>query len=144
MNDKEEHLKGRFWILNRFVREYAKGLSVYSQMIYVCLCCYAGSRSDKEYKTFVGYRRIADNLNINKDTVTLYVKELEAYGLVRRLKNKNGKPSLKIIYTDPYDNNKAPHTIGHKDVKDIKESEKKKKYGLEDLRTDLKKRRTIK
>lgn len=49
---------------------------------------------NKKGRTFVGYRRIAKHLGINKDTVTRFVRRLIASGLVRRLdSHEEGKPS---------------------------------------------------
>lgn len=49
---------------------------------------------NKKGRTFVGYRRIAKHLGINKDTVTRCVRRLIASGLVRRLdSHEEGKPS---------------------------------------------------
>ena len=123
MYKNEEHQKGKFWILNRFVRTYARKLPLPAQMVYVALCCYAGTGNNpnKEYRTFVGCRRIADDLNINKDTVAAHIKTLEASGFIRRLVRDNGKATEYIIYTDPINdknNEKPSQPFGHKDNKE--------------------------
>jgi len=129
MNKKREHIKGEFWIKNRFIRIYAKDLSIYAQMIYMCLCCYARKENNGAYQTFIGYDRIANNLGIDKDSVSKHIKLLEAYGLVRLLKRKRGEASLKVIYTDSYNNSKPAHVISSKDNKDNKDV-----AGLENLK----------
>lgn len=135
----EEHEKGKFWIVNRFIRVYAKDLSIYAQMVYVAMCCYSGKKNKKEYETFIGCRLTAEIININKDTVPKARKELEEYGLIRRLENKKGKATHYRIYTDPYNNTKPYHDTIPKEYKDIKDSNNKDKKGKtrEEVRKEL-------
>jgi methyltransferase-like protein len=152
-NWKEEHKKGHFWIANRFIERYAKDLSVYTQMVYVALCRYAGKQDNGFYETFVGCRKIGNNLKINKNTVADHRKELEAYGLIRRLKNKNGRATHYRIYTDPCDTEEPYALAIHKELKDNKEESnfieckesnepeiKKNKKAIDEVREILKKK----
>lgn len=114
-----KHRKGCFWINNRFIRKHARGLSVYAQMVYIALCCH----SNKERRTFIGCRRIAKNLGINKDTVAKGIRELIAYDMVGRLNYKNGTPTLHEIYTDPNNITKPTYGVGPKEnIRNKKES----------------------
>ena len=123
---KEEHRKGYFWIANKFIDIYAKDLSIYAQIIYLCMCRYAGKKENSNNETFVGCRRIGNDLKINKNTVSDHRKELEAYGLIRRLKNKNGKATHYRVYTDPYDVTKPYDPAIHKEFKENKEVKNEK------------------
>lgn len=115
--------KGIFWMRNDFVRIYAKDLSVYAQTIYMALCCHA----NKNKLTFIGYRKIAQLLNINKNTVNNHIRELIAYGLVIRLDEKNGRASYLKINSVPFENSLPSNTVIHKENnKDFKDRKNKK------------------
>jgi hypothetical protein len=124
MNRKNE--KGDFWIKDAFIREYAKNLSPYAQIVYVALCCHANS----EHITFIGCRRIGKLLNINKNTVSKKIKELEVYGYVIRLDKKIGQPSHIKINTVPNEQSKPSQQGIHKEcIKEyIKEGAIDKKH----------------
>lgn len=150
---KEEHEKGKFWIVNRFIRKYSRDLSIYAQMVYVAMCCYTGKKQAKNYETFVGCRLIGEVLNINKNTVAKAKQELEAYGLIRRLSNRNGRATHYRIYTDPYDTTKPYAPVIHKGLKENKEEAnlmnfkelnepdvKRNKKAINKVKEDLKKK----
>lgn len=107
----EKPFKDRFWVRDSFVREYAKHLSVYGQMTYITLCCFA----NKEGITFVGCRKIAELLNINKDTANKSINILEASHLIRRLDKNKGKPSHIKILSVPTQSTLPSPSFGHKE-----------------------------
>lgn len=72
----------RFWIDDDFIDVQAKKLSIYAQMVFIALTRYA----NKDGETFVGIRKIAEILGINKDTVSKSIKELVVSGLVGHCK----------------------------------------------------------
>src|SRR4051812_33680232 len=84
---------GRFWLDDDFIRVKAKDLSLKSIAVYTALSSYA----NREGKTFIGHRRLAQDLGLNKDSVTRAMKELEASDLVRRLRGVNGQASETIV-----------------------------------------------
>lgn len=103
--------KGRFWIPDQFIREQAKYLSVYDQMVYITLCCFA----NKKGITFVGCRKIAKLLNISKDTANKSIHKLEVSHLVRRLDENIGRPShIAILSVQPQPTLPSP-SFGHKE-----------------------------
>ena len=117
---------GKFWIDDDFIRNDAKNLSVYAQAVYFVLACHA----NKLGETFIGYRKIAALLSIDKNTVNRAVEQLIAYGRVRRLDKKIGRASfLKITTVSnevalPYDEN-----IHKEDNKEVyKDTEQPKDY----------------
>ena len=120
---------GKFWITDKFLREDAKKLSIHAQMVYIALCCHA----NKDGITFIGCRKVASCLGINKDTVWKKIKELEVYGHVRRLDKVNGKPShIKILSVRPNTHKPSDHLRPKEEIKedikeDIKEEETYKK-----------------
>jgi hypothetical protein len=108
--------KGLFWIKNDFIRKHARKLSIHAQMIYVALCCHA----NKDGITFIGCRKIGEDLGINKNTAQIKIKELEKAQLVKRLDSANGKPSHMKIFTVPYEKSKPYSQVIPKDnTKDI-------------------------
>lgn len=76
----------RFWVLDNFIREEAKKYTAHTVNVYIYLC----SRADKLGETYVGYRRIAEDLGMNKNTVCKAVKKLIASGKIIRLDKKHG------------------------------------------------------
>lgn len=102
---------GRYWTDNNFIRKDAKNLTVYAQSVYQALACHA----NKNGETFIGYRKIGELLNINKNTVNKAVKDLIAYGRVRRLESKFGEVSILKITTVPNEHNQPSYQAGHKD-----------------------------
>src|SRR5215213_4322879 len=83
----------RFWIGDYFIDVQAKNLSIYAQMVFIALSRYA----NKDGETFVGVRKIAGVLSINKDTVSKAIKELVVSGLVGHCKTgKHRVPGLKL------------------------------------------------
>jgi hypothetical protein len=73
-----------------FMEDHAKNIKTIDQAVYMALSFFV----NRDRKTFVGYRKIGEYLKMNKNTVMKAVNHLIAYGLVRRLDNKeNGRPS---------------------------------------------------
>jgi biotin operon repressor len=102
----------RFWLPDHFIRKYAKDLSIHAQMVYVVLCCHVNSNDI----TFIGCRKIAENLGINKSTVSKKIKELEAYGYVVRLDKERGKPSHIRINSVPNKTYVPSHQVVPKEI----------------------------
>jgi DNA-binding MarR family transcriptional regulator len=115
---------GRFWIDDDFIRIKAKNLSIYAIAIYTALCSYVNGKGN----TFVGQRRLAQDLNISKNTVTKAIKELEASHLVGRSKGLNGQASQITLTTVPNQIIQPSHPAGHKEV--FKEYIKEQKFIL--------------
>ena len=113
--------RGKFWMYDNFVREHAKYLSVYSQSVYMALACHCDARGE----TFIGYRRIAESLGIDKNTVNKSVNELIAYGHVIRLDKKIGRASYLKLTSVLNENTQPSYHVGHKEV--IKEVIKEEK-----------------
>lgn len=109
---------GKFWMLDEFIDEHAKKLTPYEQIVYVALCRHANSYGE----TFVGARRMADELNINKNTVSKSIKKLEAYSLVIRLKGGAGKLSTLKITSVSFKDTQLSRPVIHKE--DVKEEKK--------------------
>lgn len=86
---------GRFWMEDVFVRSQARHLSLKAIAVFVALSCHA----NKTGKTFIGHRRLGEQLGLNKDSITRAMKELEASGLVRRFKRDNGQASETVLTT---------------------------------------------
>ena len=118
MTENVKKHDGRFWIKDSFVRKYARNLSGSAQRVFMGLCCHAGP----DAITFIGCRRLGRRLGMNKNTVNKAMKELEAYGYLRRLDKELGKPSHIKIYTVPIKDNEPSQQVGHKEV--IKEDNK--------------------
>lgn len=118
---------GRFWVDDDFVRKHVETykLSLKAIAVYIALC----SHADKNGHTFVGHRTIAKEMGINKDSVTRGMGELEASGLVRRLKGKNGQASETIIQTVRNDTFQPSETVRPKEG--IKEVFKEEEISLE-------------
>ena len=74
-----------------FIDRIAKTLTPYEQIVYMALCRHVNGNGE----TFVGARRISDELNINKNTVSKSIKHLIAYNLVIQL--SGGKRKLMPI-----------------------------------------------
>lgn len=107
-----------------FVRIHAKKLSIYAQMVYVVLCCH----SNKDGITFIGQRKIAEQLNINKDTVTKSIKELVVSGMVGQLHSVKGKVSGFSIKSVRYEGLQLSAGVGHKEG--IKELYKEREFSI--------------
>ena len=89
---------GKFWIPDAFIRIYAKELSCRAQIVYVALACYANGQG----VTFVGCRRLAQDLSMSKNTVNKAIRELKASQMVGQLgENGRGKVSHLLIHTVP-------------------------------------------
>ena len=103
----------RFWIRKEFMKFHAKNIKTSDQTVYMALSFFV----NKQGRTFVGYRTMANLLGMNKDTVMRCVKRLIAYGLVRRLdKQENGKPSELELTTVLFDNPKPSESFRPKEL----------------------------
>jgi len=109
---------GKFWMPDDFIDRLAKTLTPYEQMVYVALCRHANSKGE----TFVGARRISDELNINKNTVSKSIRRLKAYGLVIQLSGGEGKLSTLKIPSVSFKDTQLSCPVIHKE--DIKEEKK--------------------
>lgn len=109
---------GKFWMTDDFIDRLAKTLTPYEQIVYVALCRHANSKGE----TFVGSRRISDELNINKNTVIKSIKHLKAYGLVIQLSGGAGKLTTLKIPSVPFQDTQLSCSVRHKE--DIKEENK--------------------
>lgn len=116
----------RFWIGDYFIDVQAKQLSIYAQMVFIALSRYA----NKDGETFVGVRKIAGVLGINKDTVSKAVKELVVSGLVGHCKTgKHRVSGLRLSSVRP-EQFPVSDRVGPKEV--FKEGIKEEKISLED------------
>ncbi len=109
---------GKFWMTDDFIDRLAKTLTPYEQIVYVALCRHANSKGE----TFVGSRRISDELNINKNTVIKSIKHLKAYGLVIQLSGGAGKLTTLKIPSVLFQDTQLSCSVRHKE--DIKEENK--------------------
>ncbi|MFA4942986.1 MAG: helix-turn-helix domain-containing protein [Patescibacteria group bacterium] len=109
---------GKFWILDCFIDQLAKGFKLHEQMVYVALCRHANSKGE----TYVGTRTIATKLGINKNTVSKSIKHLKAYGLVIQLSGGAGKLSTLKIPSVSFEDTQLSRPVIHKE--DVKEEKK--------------------
>ncbi|MDD3434884.1 MAG: helix-turn-helix domain-containing protein [Patescibacteria group bacterium] len=109
---------GKFWMPDDFIDRIAKTLTPYEQTVYMVLCRHANSKGE----TFVGARRISDELNINKNTVSKSIKHLIAYGLVIQLSGGKGKLTTLKIPNVPFQDTQLSRPVIHKE--DVKEENK--------------------
>ena len=109
----------RYWMYDAFVRIHARNLKVHDQSVYMAL----SSHANRNKETFVGYRTIAREMGMNKDTVVKCIKRLIAYGLVVRLDKKiKGGVSVLKLSSVLFENGEASDHIGQKEY--IKENYK--------------------
>jgi DNA-binding MarR family transcriptional regulator len=114
----------KFWTHNAFPRIHARNLSPYDHSVYMSLCSHANA----EGETFIGYRKMAEELGINKDTVKNSIRHLEAYGLVRRLEKINGRVSYLKLLTDRFESPQPSYPVGPKeDIKELSKEENQHK-----------------
>ena len=83
----------RFWMERSFVRGRARLLTVKAIAVFMALSCYA----NEDGKCFVGIRRLADDLGINKTTVTSGLRELADKGFITRRKLGFGRLEEKTV-----------------------------------------------
>lgn len=115
---------GHFWIHDDFVRQHAKHLTPYDHSIYMAL----SSHVNKAGETFIGCRKIAEELGVNKNTVARSIENLIAYGLVIRLQEIiNGRASTLKLIDVLFQQNKAYDQTIHKEFlkEEIKENKAK-------------------
>ncbi|MEI8360785.1 MAG: helix-turn-helix domain-containing protein [bacterium] len=107
----------RFWIPDAFVRKLARDLNTSDHSVFMAL----SSHANRNGETFVGYRKIAEEMGLNKDTVVKSIKRLKAYGLVVRLDKKiNGQVSFLKLITVLFEQGQPSEPVVHKEV--IKEN----------------------
>jgi len=103
---------GRFWIEDEFIRLEARRLSAKAIVVYVALC----SHADKNGYTFIGQRKLAEELGFNKDTVTSAIKELIASGFVGHYKTGKHRVSGLTIASVRKDRVPVSDSFGPKEV----------------------------
>jgi len=110
---------GRFWMDDDFIRVKARHLSLKAIVVFMALSSHANGKGS----TFIGHRKLGEELGLNKDSVTRAMRELEASDLVRRLRGKNGLPSETVVPTVRNDTLRPSDSVRHKEVikEDIKE-----------------------
>jgi DNA-binding transcriptional MocR family regulator len=69
---------GKFWMSDDFVRIHARKLSPSAIAVFMVLACHC----NKDHKTTIGIRRMADTLCLSKTTVVKALKELKVYQLL--------------------------------------------------------------
>lgn len=107
--------KGRFWVNDSFIDKRARNLSAYEQMVFIALCRHANAKG----LTFIGYRKLGQELGFNKNTVQKCVTKLEAYGLVIRLSKMEGQPShLKVVGVRFGSHQPGIRTVHKEDIKE--------------------------
>lgn len=109
---------GKFWMPDDFIDRLAKTLTPYEQIVYMALCRHANSKGE----TFVGSRRISNELNINKNTVIKSIKNLRVYGLVIQLSGGAGKLTTLKIPSVLFQDIQPSCSVRHKE--DVKEENK--------------------
>jgi len=125
---------GRFWISDEFIRVHAKELSCRAQIVYVALACYANAHG----QTFVGCRRLAEDLSMSKNTVNKAIRELKASQMVEQLgQYQRGEVSRLQINTVPGSFILPYQLLGPKEVlKEVsKEGQKQKIEKLKKMKT---------
>jgi DNA-binding MarR family transcriptional regulator len=131
---------GKFWMYDRFIRIYAKDLSVYDHSVYMSICSHANALGE----TFIGCRRMCQELGIDKNTVIKSINRLEASGFVRRLRQKNGRVSILKLLTARFENVQPSCSAGHKeDIKEIIKEEQKENNKDDNINDFLHKRKVI-
>lgn len=106
-----------------FMEDHARNIKTIDQAVYMALSFFV----NRDRKTFVGYRKIGDYLKMNKNTVMKAVNNLIAYGLVRRLDNKeNGRPSELQLTTVLFGESEPYEPVRPKELKKelLKEDER--------------------
>lgn len=116
----------RFWMADQFIDEYAKDLSFTSQAVFMALSRHA----NKEGFTFVGCRRLAQLLGMNKSTVSKALRELEQYGIIVRYPaKKRGGVSWKKVLSVRNEHASPSASVVHKE--EFKELNKKEDNDLQ-------------
>jgi DNA-binding MarR family transcriptional regulator len=118
---------GRFWIDDDFVREQIEiyKLSLKAIAVYIALC----SHADRNGFSFIGYRALAKELNVSKNTVTAGVAELVVSHLVVQSTSKRGRVSHLRVVSVPNEGVKVSHALGPKE--EFKEVYKEEEISLE-------------
>lgn len=97
--------KQRFWLPDELIDIHAKHISHSALSVYLCLA----RRANAEGCTFVGIRRIAEDLNMSVATVTKVLKELEVYQLVKQFSYKRGEKRWRQVLLGVSNNNNQPY-----------------------------------
>lgn len=137
-------MQKRFWLKDEFIDEQASKISVYAQVVYMCMC----RHSNRQGITFIGARKIAAKMGIHKDTVFKARKQLKVVGLVAHLKNKGWSVSAGGVVGPVALSGRScsPKGINYiKEEKKLTVKEKKRRIKiLKDLRKTLQKKKIIK
>lgn len=126
---------GKLWIDDNFIDVQAKNLSIYAQMVFIALSRFA----NKEGETFVGVRKIAECLGINKDTVAKAIKELVVSGLVGHCKTGKHRVSGLKLPSVRFERFPVSDRVGPKEVfkEYIKEEDSDSKRRAEQVKQKL-------
>lgn len=73
------------------------------------------ANADRSGMTFVGYRKLGEELGISKNTVQKAISELEASHHVGRYHSENGRPSHLRVCTVPNQGARPSHGVGPKE-----------------------------
>lgn len=119
----------RFWIEDDFVDRHAKNISLSAQVVYMVLKRHV----NREGKTTIGIRKIAEKIGASKTTVHKSIKELLLYQL---LIQRSNPLSHFGYYTVPDSRTVQCHNLVHKELGIIKECNKIGK-SLNDVRKEL-------
>jgi hypothetical protein len=104
MEKQQSFFKGRdnrnknwFWLDNEYLNGYAKHFGAVGTAIYLSLCRHADSESQR---CFPAQKQIAEELGINRDTVSKYLKIFEKYCLIEIIKERDKNQKwLNNVYT---------------------------------------------
>lgn len=77
---KKEH----FWVDDEYLNGYAALCGIHATGVYLALCRHA----DRNQRSFPSTRHMAQRLGIGKNTVTLALKTLEKWAIVRKVPGK--------------------------------------------------------
>lgn len=111
--------KERFWLPRKLIDEYARNLTVYELAVYVALARHANF----DGTTFVGCRKIGEELGINKDTVSNAIRKLTASGMVGHY--KRGRHGVYCLTVDSVRREQSQRPTGQYTSNTIKKDIKK-------------------
>lgn len=137
-------MQKRFWIEDDFIDTIAKHFSAYMQGVYFCMCRHA----NRQGKTIIGARKIAEKMGYHKDTVFKARRQLQVVGLVAHLKEGGWSVSAVGVVGLVAQSGRSgsPKGINYiKEEKKITQKEKRENQkALKNLRSELFKKGIIK